>query len=105
MPRIAIAHDWLVRFAGSERVVIEMLEAYPEARLLTTVCDRQALPASLHDAEPSLLQYVPFSKTHHEWLLPLMPAAWRLRHPIDDVDAVVSSSHACAKAVRVAAGV
>jgi glycosyltransferase involved in cell wall biosynthesis len=30
-----------------------------------------------------------------------MPLAWRLRRPIDDVDAVVSSSHACAKAVRV----
>jgi glycosyltransferase involved in cell wall biosynthesis len=34
-----------------------------------------------------------------------MPLAWRLREPVDGVDAVVSSSHACAKGVRVANGV
>ena len=42
---------------------------------------------------------------HHEWFLPLMPLSWALRKPIDGVDAVVSSSHACAKAVRITPGI
>jgi hypothetical protein len=29
--QIAVAHEWLVRYAGSERVVDEMLAAYPDA--------------------------------------------------------------------------
>jgi len=103
--RVALAHDWLVRYAGSERVVEELLELMPQARLFTTVRDANALPARLRRAEPSFIQGIPGATSHHEWLLPLMPLAWRLRRPLDDVDVVVSSSHACANAVRVADGV
>ena len=101
-PRVAIAHEWLVRFAGSERCVLEMLEAFPDARLLTTIVAPGNVPAPLGRAESSLLQYLPAAaRRRHEWLLPVMPAAWRLRPPVRDVDVVISSSHACAKAVRV----
>ncbi|MEP6811402.1 MAG: glycosyltransferase [Actinomycetota bacterium] len=104
-PRIAIAHDWLVSYAGSERCVEEMLHLYPDAPLLTTLVNRGAVPGPLARAQPSFLQYVPGALAHHEWLVPLMPLAWRLRQPRTDVDVVISSSHACAKAVRVGAGV
>jgi glycosyltransferase involved in cell wall biosynthesis len=104
-PRIAIAHEWLVRYAGSERCVEQMLEAFPDAELLTTVVVPAALPAPLRRARPSLLQRVPGSRTHHEWFLPLMPLAWRLRDPVQGADVVISSSHACAKAVRTEPGV
>ena len=103
--RVAIAHEWLVRYAGSERVVEELLAAYPGSRLLATVVDREDVPEPLRGAEPSFLQRLPGATDHHEWLLPLMPLAWRSRKPVDDVDAVISSSHACANAVRVAPGV
>ncbi len=103
--RVAIAHEWLVRYAGSERVVAELLEAYPGSRLLTTVVDPGDVPEALRHAEPSFLQRLPGATGHHEWLLPLMPLAWRSRKPVDDVDAVISSSHACANAVRVAPGI
>jgi glycosyltransferase involved in cell wall biosynthesis len=103
--RVAVAHDWLVRYAGSERVVAELLALLPQSTLLTTVLNADALPRELRAAETSFLQRLPRATSHHEWLLPLMPLAWRARRPLDDVDVVVSSSHACAKAVRVAAGV
>jgi glycosyltransferase involved in cell wall biosynthesis len=103
--RIAVAHDWLIRYAGSERVVVEILQAFPDAELLTTLVNFDALPSALQRARPSLLQRIPSSTRHHEWLLPLMPLAWRLRPPIRGVDAVISSSHACAKAVRVERGI
>ncbi len=103
--RLAVAHDWLVTYAGSERVVEQILQAYPDARLLTALVEPDRLPPSLRRAEPSFLQHVPAATRHHEWLLPVMPLAWALREPLGDVDAVVSSSHACAKAVRFAPGV
>lgn len=103
--RVAIAHEWLVRYAGSERCVAEILAAYPDARILTTLVVPEALPEALRSAEPSVLQRIPGATSHHEWLLPLMPAAWRERRPITDVDVVISSAHACAKAVRIGRGI
>jgi glycosyltransferase involved in cell wall biosynthesis len=102
---VAIAHDWLVRYAGSERCVEELLRVFPDARLLTSLARPSALPESMADAEPSILQRIPGALDHHEFLLPLMPLSWRARPPVDGVEAVVSSSHACAKAVRVAPGI
>jgi glycosyltransferase involved in cell wall biosynthesis len=103
--RVAIAHEWLVRYAGSERCVVEMLGVFPDAGLLTTVLEPSALPELLRQARPSFLQHVPGARRHHEWFLPLMPLAWRLRRPVAGVDVVISSSHACAKAVRVEPGI
>jgi glycosyltransferase involved in cell wall biosynthesis len=104
MTRVAIAHEWLVAYAGSERCVEEMIQLYPDARLVTTIIDRAVVPTELQRGEPSFLQHFPAATTHHEWFLPLMPLAWRVRQPLA-ADVVISSSHACAKAVRVAPGV
>jgi glycosyltransferase involved in cell wall biosynthesis len=82
-----------------------MLEVFPGAPLLTTIVEPSALPPALRTARPSLLQALPGASSHHEWLLPLMPLAWRLRGAVRDVDLVISSSHACAKAVRVDQGI
>ena len=103
--QIAIAHDWLVRYAGSERVAEQLVAEFPGSRLLTTLLEPGRVPAAFAGAEPSFLQHVPGATRHQEWLLPLMPLAWRSREPVSGVDAVVSSSHACAKAVRVAPGI
>jgi glycosyltransferase involved in cell wall biosynthesis len=100
--RIAVAHDWIMEWAGSERVLSEIAGMFPKARLLTALLNADAVPSELRRAEPSLLQHLPRSLEFHQWLLPLMPASWRLRGRVDDVDLVISSSHACAKAVRIA---
>jgi glycosyltransferase involved in cell wall biosynthesis len=103
--QIAVAHEWLVTYAGSERVVEQLLEAFPGALLLTTVLDADDVPPTLRAARPSpLVQRLPGAKDHHEWFLPVMPLAWRARPPLEGLDAVISSSHACAKAVRVEEG-
>jgi glycosyltransferase involved in cell wall biosynthesis len=102
--RLAIAHDWMTQYAGSERVVEQLLETFPHATILTSVIARDALPPALRGAEASFLQRVPGAARFHVWLLPFMPLAWRLRQLPAGLDAVVSSSHACAKAVPVPAG-
>ncbi len=101
MPRVAIAHEWLISYAGSERVVKELLAAFDTPRLVTTMARYSSFPPEFGHAETSFLQRLPGAIDHHEWMLPLMPMSWRLRPELTDVDAVVSSSHACAKAVRV----
>jgi glycosyltransferase involved in cell wall biosynthesis len=104
-PSLAIAHDWMVDYSGSERCVRELLRVFPSARVLTMVMNREALPPDLRRSESSWLQRVPLTTTHHEWFLPLMLMTWSLRRPLDGVDAVVSSSHACAKGIRLAPGI
>ena len=103
--RVAIAHEWLVAYGGSERVVEQLLELFPGADLLTTLLDRSALPEAFASARPSPLQHLPGATHHHEWMLPLMPLAWRLHRAPEAVDAVISSSHACAKAAPTPPGV
>ena len=36
--KVAIVHEWLITYAGSERVVEQLLKIYPEADLFA-VCD------------------------------------------------------------------
>ncbi len=103
--RVVVAHEWLVRYAGSERCVLELVREFPGSRLMATLVAPERVPVELAGAEPSWLQRVPGAVDHHEWVVPLMPLAWRTRPPVDDADLVISSSHACAKGVRVAAGV
>lgn len=103
--RVALVHDWLVKYGGAERCLDELLELYPGSSLYTLLLDRGRVAERYHHAQPSPLQRLPGALKHHELLLPLMPAAWQLRAPIRGVDVVVSSSYACAKAVRVASGI
>lgn len=103
--RVAVAHEWLVGYAGSERVVEQILEEFPGSQLLTTVVEQDAIPELLRSARPSALQHVPGAVAHHEWFIPLMPLSWAVREPIRGVDVVISSSHACAKAVRIDEGI
>lgn len=104
--KVAIAHEWLVKYAGSERCVAEMRRIFRSSRLLTTMIGSpRDLPPELHGAEPSLLGRLPGAARHYQWLVPVMPVAWAARPAVDDVDLVVSSSHACAKGVRVAHGI
>lgn len=103
--RVAIAHEWLVRYAGSERVVEQMRLAFPGSSLHSTLVQTEDLPPGLRDSDSSFLQRIPGAADHHEWLLPLMPLAWRTKPPLADVDVVVSSSHACVRSVRIAEGV
>ena len=103
--RVVIAHEWLTSYAGSERVVEQMLEAFPGSPLLTTVMRPERVPPTLRGARTAVLNHSRLAREHHEWFIPLMPLAWRTLGRVDDADVVISSSHACAKAVRVGPGV
>jgi glycosyltransferase involved in cell wall biosynthesis len=99
--KTAIVHEWLVTYAGSERVVEQMLALYPESDLFSLV---EFLPPELRSfihhksVQTSFLQRLPFAKTKFRRYLPLMPLAIE-QFDLSDYDLVLSSSHAVAKGV------
>jgi glycosyltransferase involved in cell wall biosynthesis len=100
-PRVAIAHDWLTVPGGSEQVVLELLEMFPQAELFTSVYDPAPWPAQITErrVHSSLLSRMPGASRHYPKLLPLMNRAFR-SFDLSSFDLVLSSSHACAKNVR-----
>ena len=99
--KIAIVHEWLSTYAGSERVLEQLLELYPQADLFAVV---DVLPDSerafLRGRVPktSFIQRLPWAKTRFRAYLPLMPLAME-QLDLSAYDLVISSNHAVAKGV------
>ncbi len=103
--RLAIVHDYLNQAGGAERVVESFHRIWPDAPIFTTIADRDAMPASLCDADLRVtwMQRLPAWKRHFRAYLPLYPLAIE-GMDLRDYDVVVSSSSAWAKAVRAPRG-
>ena len=99
--RIAIIHEWLDSYAGSERVLEQMLACFPEADLYA-LCDflPQNQRSFLGGKVPttSFIQRVPFARRMFRNYLQLMPLAIE-QFDLQGYDLVLSSSHAVAKGV------
>lgn len=100
--KIALVHDYLVNMGGSEKVLEQLLELYPEAPVYTAVYKPEAVSARINEAKicTSFLQNFPRSREKWQRYLPLMPTAFE-RFDLSRYDLVISSSHACAKGVLV----
>jgi glycosyltransferase involved in cell wall biosynthesis len=101
-PRVAIVHEWLITFGGSELVLAELLRIFPDAQLFTLIDkmrsnDRAFL--GVENARTSFLQHIPGIGRRHRAFLPLFPAAIRSLD-VSGYDVVISNSHAVAKGVR-----
>jgi glycosyltransferase involved in cell wall biosynthesis len=103
--RVAVVHDWLTIPGGSEQVVLELLEMFPQAELFTSIYDPAPWPAQITQrrVHSSFLGRLPGAARHYPKLLPLMNAAFR-SFDLSRFDLVLSSSHACAKNVRTLPG-
>jgi glycosyltransferase involved in cell wall biosynthesis len=101
--RVAIVHDWLTIPGGSENVVLELLEMFPQAELFTSVYDPAPWPSQIkeRDVHASFLSRLPGAARHYPKLLPLMDRAFRA-FDLSGFDLVISSNHASAKNVRTA---
>ena len=99
--KTAIVHDWLVTYAGAERVLEQMLAVYPDADLFSLVDfipqeERQFLGG--RKVGVSFLQRLPGARRHYRRYLPFMPLAVE-QFDLAGYDLVISSSHAVAKGV------
>ena len=99
--RIALVHEWLVDYAGSERVVEQILKIFPQADLYAVV---EFLPPAIREfiqnksVRTTFIQNLPFAKTQYRSYLPLMPIAIE-QLDLSSYDLILSSSHAVAKGV------
>ncbi len=104
--KTAIIHEWLVNFAGSERVLEQIVRIFPDADLY---CQVDFLSESEREfvlnkeAKTSFIQRLPGAKERYRSYLPLMPFAVR-RFDMSGYDLIISNAHSVAKGVRKKAG-
>lgn len=99
--KTALIHDWLVNYAGSERVLAELLYCHPDSDLYAVVDFREGdWPTALKEAKvhASFIQNLPWAKKNFRHYLPFMPLAVE-QWDLSAYDLIISSSHAVAKGV------
>ncbi|HVE07472.1 MAG TPA: glycosyltransferase family 4 protein [Paraburkholderia sp.] len=99
--RVAIVNDWLVTYAGSERVLEQIIAMFPEADLFSLVDffpDEHRGKLLGKRAQTSFIQRLPRAKTAYRSYLPLMPLAIE-QFDLSAYDLVISASHAVAKGI------
>ncbi|WP_009907329.1 glycosyltransferase family 4 protein, partial [Burkholderia thailandensis] len=92
-------HDWLVTYAGAERVLEQIVACFPDADLFGLVDfldDRTFLRGK--PVTTSFIQKLPYARTKYRSYLPLMPLAIE-QLDVSAYDLVISSSHAVAKGI------
>lgn len=99
--KVAVVHEWLTVYAGSEKVFEQILRLFPQADVFVTVdflpeTDRGFLKD--HKITTSFIQKLPFARKKYRSYLPLMPLAVE-QFDLSAYDLVISSSHAVAKGV------
>jgi glycosyltransferase involved in cell wall biosynthesis len=102
-PQIAFIVDALPAVGGGEKTLFAALEVFPQADIFTLMYNKPAFESTpLADKEivTSYLDRLPFARTRHRLLLPLMPSA--IEHfDLFKYDVVVSFSYAVAHGARV----
>lgn len=99
--RVAVVCDWLIVYAGAERVLEQILQIFPDADLFCLVDflapeDRGFI---LHKKpQTTFIQRLPLAKSRYRSYLPLMPLAIK-RLDVSGYDLILSSSHAVAKGI------
>ena len=100
-PKLAVIHEWLDSYAGSEKVVEQLLQSFPQADLYALVDflapkDRGMLFG--REVHTSFIQRLPLARRLFRKYLPLMPLAVE-QFDLANYDVILSSSHAVAKGV------
>jgi glycosyltransferase involved in cell wall biosynthesis len=99
--KMAVVHEWLNEYAGSEKVVEQILEIWPAADLFAVVDflpdDKRAFLKGKR-ATTTFIQRLPLARKWFRNYLPLMPMAIE-QFDLSAYDLVLSSNHAVAKGV------
>lgn len=97
--KVALVYDRVNKWGGAERVLLALRTIFPDAPLFTSVYDpKSAAWARVFAIHTSFLQYLPFAKSHHEYLPFLMPIAFE-QFTFDSYDIVISVTSEAAKGV------
>jgi len=97
--KVALVHDYLIRFGGAERVVLALRKIFPRAPIYTLLYDQKKMGRYFEGADirTSFCQKFPrFWRRHHRTLLPFLPAAVESLD-LSNFDLVISSCNSFAK--------
>ncbi|MCZ7609322.1 MAG: glycosyltransferase family 4 protein [Ignavibacterium sp.] len=101
--KTAIVHEWLVNYAGSEKVVESFTNIWQDADVFTLVDflndEERRIILKGKKAKTSFIQSLPYAKKRHRKYLPLFPKAIE-SFDLSKYDLIISSSHSVAKGVR-----
>ncbi|MBO6291783.1 MAG: glycosyltransferase family 4 protein, partial [Selenomonas sp.] len=99
--KVALVCEWLITFAGSEKVAEAILSVFPEADVYAVV---DFLPEENRgwlrgkEVHTTFIQKLPGARKHYKSYLPLMPLAIE-QLDMSGYDLIISSSHAVAKGI------
>ena len=99
--RVAIVHDYLTQRGGAERVVLSLMDAFPGARLVTSVYNPDTTFPEFRDlnVETTWLDRVGTFRADPRRAMPLLPFVFS-GVQLDDVDVVICSSSGWAHGVK-----
>lgn len=98
---VGIVADWLVTYAGAEKVIKEFIDVYPQSELYSVIdflSDDARSNFSGKQANTTFIQSLPKARNIYQKYLPLMPLAIE-QLDVSAHDIILSSSHAVAKGV------
>ncbi len=98
---IGIVGDWFVTYAGSEKVVAEFIDLFPDAKVYGVVdflSEDDKKKFKNKKIITTFIQKLPKAKKKYQQYLPLMPLAIE-QLDLSSHDIILSSSHAVAKGV------
>lgn len=92
-PRIAIVHDYVTQIGGAERVVLSLLRAFPNSRLVTALYDPEHSFPEFRDVEVETLSINRMSglRTDARRAFPLLAPAFS-QHTVKGADILICSS-------------
>ena len=99
--RVALIHEWLEHYAGSERVFEQFLHLYPDADLFAVVDfvpEKERGFLQGRTVKTTFIQRLPFARSKFRHYIGLMPLAIE-QFDLSGYDLIISSSHAVAKGV------
>ncbi len=101
--RIAIVHEWLVNYAGSERVVESFTNIWPDTDVFSLVDflteEQRDIILKGKKTKTSFIQKLPLAKKKHRNYLMFFPSAIE-KLDLSGYGIIVSSSHAVTKGIK-----
>lgn len=99
--KVAFVHEFLTQFGGAERVLLALLEIFPDAPVYTMIYNKEKTGSyfSKYNIRTSYLQNMPLAKEKSRWYLALMPNAIESFN-LSQYDLVLSDASAFAKGVK-----
>ncbi|RLL20076.1 glycosyltransferase family 4 protein [Klebsiella pneumoniae] len=98
---VGIVADWFITYAGSEKVVAELIKVFPSSEIYSIVdflSDENKAFFQNKKISTTFIQNLPKAKNKYQAYLPFMPLAIE-QLDVSGHDIILSSSHAVAKGV------